>query len=144
MREILFRGKRLDNGEWVASGNLLHADDNGKHSYYIPVYGDRFGTVEDEHDNILSIKYGTFYKVDPATVGQCTKKSDENGKQIFEGDIFDWGYAGVYDKRYVVTYNAETASFIGERGGGFLSLNGIAIKIIGNIHDNPELLEEAK
>lgn len=131
MREILFRGKRLDNGEWVEGAFCPKNSDTifGK-----PVDRPSIIKLDDPYS-------GFWFDVDHATVGQYTEKTDENGKRIFEGDIFDWGYAGVYDMRYVVTYDAETASFIGERGGGYVTLNGIAIKIIGNIHDNPDLLE---
>lgn len=151
MREILFRGKRLDNGEWVASGNLLHADDNGKHSYYIPVYGNRFGTVEDEHDNILSIEYGTFYKVDPATVGQYTGLKDCNGKPVFEGDIVRL-FSDV--KRTFDISDGEVrwvrSAFVVGNGDSFRSSLSVVAsydwvlrgEIVGNIHDNPDLLEE--
>jgi uncharacterized phage protein (TIGR01671 family) len=65
MRTIKFRGKRIDNGEWVY-GDLTH-DDDGKVSIYICHYG--------------------FIGVDPGTVGQCTGLLDSKGVKIFEGDI---------------------------------------------------------
>ena len=123
MREILFRGKRTDNGEWV-EGDLVH-------SYF---------KVGDTCINASKENLG-FYEVDPSTVGQYTGLT-ANGKKIFEGDVFEWGYAGVKEFRYVVAFDAEIASFVGNRGFGFVSLNGIDIEIIGNIHDNQELLEE--
>ena len=147
MREIIFRGKRLDNGEWVASGNLLHADDNGKHSYYIPVYGDRFGTVEDEHDNILSIEYGTFYKVDPATVGQYTGLPDKNDVKIFEGDIIRCHTGRIVEVRFGQHYDEENESFaygwfvVDDDGALSLGEEWAGHEVIGNIYDNPELLE---
>lgn len=133
MREILFRGKRLDNGEWV-EGSLISFGGGekvifpSKSKVYMPVGKNVFCSAD-------------YYDVDPNTVGQFTDLLDKNGKQIFEGDVFAWGYAGVYDMRYVVFYDAVTTSFIGVRKHGFLSLSGITIEIIGNIHDNPELLE---
>jgi len=151
MREILFRGKRLDNGEWVASGNLLHANDNGKHSYYIPVHNDKFGTIEDECDNILSIEYGTFYKVDPDTVGQYTGLTDKNDKRIFEGDIVrtvatandhhQKGATAIMSVRYWM--GNPCLCFPGNDSGTPLYPLCVSttIEVIGNIHDNPELLE---
>lgn len=142
MREILFRGKRLDNGEWVASGNLLHANDNGIHSYYIPVYNDKFGTIEDEHDNILSIEYGTFFKVDPATVGQYTGLKDKNGKKIFEGDIWDCnGCIGVIKwVEEVCSFEANYVMHGIEYANAVSDYRAAKVEVIGNIHDNPELL----
>lgn len=129
MREILFRGKRKDNGEWVEGFFVVKVD---------PLLGT-------SRCFILTQGYGesfvTWYMVDPATVGQYTGLKDKNGKRIFEGDVFEWGYAGVKEFRYVVVYDAVLASFVGERGGGFVRLNGIDIEISGNIHDKPELLK---
>ena len=141
MRKILFRGKRLDNGEWVMSGNLIHADDNDIHSFYIPEPKSEFGTIEDEHDNILSIEYGTFYKVDPATVGQCTGLKDMNGKWIFEGDIVQIG-----EENGKIEYSETEAMFqvvFDTWCTDFDHYFGTDFEVIGNIHDNPELLEEA-
>lgn len=126
MREILFRGKRTDNGKWVV-GMLGQYHEGIKATIVL----NHLGTVDSVD----------FICVDPTTVCQFTGLLDKNGKQIFEGDVFAWGYAGVYDMRYVVSYDAVTTSFIGVRKHGFLSLSGITIEIIGNIHDNPELLE---
>lgn len=142
MREILFRGKRIDNGEWVEG---FYVERNGT-SWIYPA-GDpiisrslarelRPGHSAKSTQKIMR----EVFPVDPKTVGQYTGLT-ANGKKIFEGDIFEWGYAGVKEFRYVVAYDAQLASFVGERHFGFVSLNGIDIEIIGNIHDNPELLE---
>lgn len=147
MREILFRGKREDNGEWVMSGNLIHAYDNGKHSYYIPVPNDEFGTVNDEYDNILSIEYGTFYKVDLSTVGQFTGLYDKNGTKIFEGDIVSCWSEGVNaqgavqqrrDGLWIIYPNWQKHVMWGLCPDEY---SHTTVEIIGNVWDNPELLE---
>lgn len=70
MREIKFRGKRLDNGEWI-EGDLLRM--NG-HWFIFPDPAP--GGIDK-------------YEVDPATVGQHTGLKDKNGTDVWEGDIFD-------------------------------------------------------
>ena len=124
MREIIFRGKRVDNGEWVEG-------------YFVNLWLVNY----QKHQPIITDNNAVSYEIDPSTVGQYTGLCDKNGKKIFEGDIFEWGYAGVKEFRYVIVYDAELTSFIGERHFGFVSLNGVDVEVIGNIHDNPELLK---
>lgn len=122
MREILFRGKRLDNGEWVEG-------------FYNHIPCGRFS--EDEH-MIQTVfengKIGMLHDIDPSTVGQYTGLKDKNGKMIWEEDIVK-----VDEKNYEVKFIL---------GQFFIGINmPIAYKrfdceIIGNIHDNPELLEK--
>ena len=132
MREIVFRGKSVETGEWV-------------YGYFVGYRAETYIFEPKEVHN--GIDLGGYLdcckmtEVDPATVGQYTGLKDKNGKRIFEGDVFEWGYAGVKEFRYVIVYDAELASFVGERHYGFVSLNGIDIEIIGNIHDNPDLLD---
>lgn len=134
MREILFRGKRLDNGEWV-EGNLFVSDTDG-------------GTYILEGSRIVTIEW----EVDPSTVCQYTGLTDKNGKRIFEGDIVQY-HERQFDGKDVPVRDAV----IYEEGGFsvrayFLnnwlwnSINGNTqlrdVEIIGNIHDKPELLKE--
>lgn len=119
MRSIKFRGKRLDNGEWVI-GQLVK--------------------MWEEWHILNSDNVNTAYPVDPATVGQYTGLNDTNSREIYEGDIFQAGYFGGVD---VVMWDNENARYIGRSPQGCISYVGRepAVKIIGNIHDNPELLK---
>ncbi|MEA4805115.1 YopX family protein [Acetobacterium wieringae] len=144
MREILFRGKRTDTGEWVEGDLLKHDNRIGIHNQL----GD--GTM-----NVVD--------VDPETVGQYTGLKDSTGKRIFEGDILefeDLGEEGYECKEgfdfintaSVVFNNGrfELENFWSDNSGVLEEMNDdhedfISIfaysKIIGNIHDNPELSE---
>lgn len=131
MREILFRGKRLDNGEWI-EGSLLKVTAENK-PYYL-IFGDNF-SFDGKDAKALS-----HAAVITETVGQFTGLTDKNGKKIFEGDIVD-----------ILTENEEIG-IVAYEDGGFLvnadgfcvdfhsNINGTDLEIIGNIHDNPELM----
>jgi uncharacterized phage protein (TIGR01671 family) len=136
VREILFRGKRIDNGEWVEG-------------YY-------FCSRNPHRENIHKIHpldSDWSYEISPSTVGQYTGLTDKNGKKIFEGDILE-----VHDKLpFFDGYNSEEICYNGkvmyiddqgmyvcegnEDGNTLCALNLDECEIIGNIHDNPELLE---
>ena len=119
MRTIKFRGKCLDNGEWK--------------------YGDLVHTTKDTL--ILPTNEGwNQYAVNPATVGQYTGLKDKNDREIYEDDIFQAGYFGGVD---VVMWDNENARYIGRSPKGCISYVGRepAVKIIGNVHDNPELVK---
>ena len=124
MRKILFRGKSEDNGEWVYGYYACI----GKHHYILTGKLNLIGAVNFEH-----------YLVIPETVGQYTGLKDKNGKKIFEGDILrddDNEENGVVEfidgEFYVVFGNVETH--------GIYDI-ACCCYVIGNIHDNPELLE---
>ena len=133
MREIKFRGKQLGSGEWVY-GHFIKTK-NHKDNCYIS-QGDPY--------NDMGMMQG-FVNVDPETVGQSTGLKDNNGKEIYEGDILGWMWGGVgqgdgtpaksevYFDRYKFAVRTGRTSF-----GWKLSQ---AAEVIGNIHENPELLE---
>jgi len=133
MREILFRGKRLYCGYWVYGAYIKYHD--GK-NYIRP--------VECEMVRVCG------YEVDPATVGQYTGLDDKDGVQIFEGDIIDCnnhGYEGVamcviFYKGSFLVHNDKTEC---SEEYAMALRYGFDVRVIGNVHDNPELLkEEAK
>lgn len=159
MREILFRGKRLDDGEWVYGSFCMDALEqfNGLCGVdgFIRLYDKAKGKMQT-------------YEVDRETVGQYTGLKDKNGKRIFEGDIIrmnqnendlavvEFGKFGC-----VCTEDESITDFVHgwyyrplptdalSRCEPFcwpFQLNEMWIKytgieVIGNIHDNPELLK---
>lgn len=127
-REILFRGKRVDTGEWIY-GDLI------KHSIIDPFKYIAIGAGY----KIDNPEIGKAIKVLPSTVGQFTGMTDKNGNRIFEGDIYSMGEKNIL---YVVIF--DKSQFIGKQVRN-RSLAGLEywksdIEIVGNIHDNPELL----
>lgn len=133
MREILFRGKRLDNGEWVEGAFL---NDRGGAFYICPAVSDiSYG------DSGTRRRIGCWYKVAPSTVGQYTGLTDKNGDRIFEGDICKIGNL-IYKVEF--KYSEWIFTILSTKAycfPAFYSHCGEHCEIIGNIHDNPELLE---
>ncbi len=140
MRVILFRGKRRDNGKWWYGSYLF------LHTKPMDWTGMRVGKAEDVHFIIDETDLN--YAVDPATIGQYTGLSDKNGTQIFEGDILQTGTI----KGNVVWSEKRSEYYLlwkdyGKRCDVLKSPNlasftiGRDVEVIGNIHDNPELLK---
>lgn len=131
-REILFRGKRADTGEWI-EGYLGQSVD----TFIIQDHG-------------LVAGHFKVFKVVPETVGQYTGLKDKNGKKIFEGDIVIIPNSKKQGLPAVIRWSqSETRFEISRMGYQALSLDPLFSRIgyysrcevIGNIHDNPELLE---
>ena len=131
MREILFRGKRVDNGEW-AYGSLLR--DTEQNDDYI---------AECFEDGAAYIR-----EVIPETVGQYTGLTDKNGTKIFEGDIVSTDIKRPY---LIVEFRDGCFMFNCNDGGEDYYDIMLPIckepqkeykygEVIGNIHDNPEML----
>lgn len=165
MREILFRGKRKDDGEWVEGYyvKVEHWLDDHEMHIIIPMFTTVYPHCE----------FTSYDEVDPKTIGQFTGLLDANGMKIFEGDIVKTrryetyteelkGYYG-YDKdgypqkvpgytgsmkvarqrtnddyHAVVRYSLTHGFYL---DGASVSIAGINNTVIGNIHDNPELLK---
>ena len=133
MRDIVFRGK-IRNGEWI-EGDLLHYE-SGEMAIL-----ERFSKYGYEATEICKRT-----KVIPETVGQCVGLNDKNGKKIFEGDIVkDRGL--LYGRVIYATpqdgYSGMSGFMVDDVNDGLQDYNGFwhMVEVIGNIHDNPELLE---
>lgn len=142
MREILFRGKRLDNSEWV-DGSFCPKNSEGDIPCII-VYNGKMA--------------GYWFEVDRTTVGQYTGLQDKNGKRIFEGDIIHARMENVKIKDHCLSVVFHNGRFCGlhEKDGGKMWMplaDGVKhlpqdktpymewCEMLGNIHDNPELLK---
>lgn len=134
MREILFRGKPISNEHKWVYGDYCDLNKGRSVSSFKVFAGPFIGTPS------------TMYAVIPETVGQYTGLKDKNGTRIFEGDCFKTYCTGLPVYRHIVRYYPEHSAFMArciERNiVHYLSdYSPSAIEVIGNIHDNPELLE---
>ena len=130
MREILFRGKRVDNGEWVEGSFCMDAIEQ--------LFGCKTGMDGFIRRFNPDIHKSNMFEVDRETVGQFTGLEDQLGTKIFEGDVID--DLGV---EYIVVFDSDYAQFRGRFDGWNAEISHIASRceVIGNIYDNPELLE---
>ena len=136
MREILYRGVCTETGDWVKGHYVRLFDDKGNR--YHRIYP---GYAESDCGDL----YPDWYEIDLETVGQFTGLTDKNEKKAFEGDIFatkcnkgviafddDYGTFG-----FQIWWNGFPDDF-----ATFKDFGKPEFEIIGNIHDNPELLEK--
>ena len=141
MREIKFRGKRIDNGEWVYGCYDQQAVSHNGTPDHTPIkhlirWHGKYT------DGVLQNLSATVYQ---ATVGQFTGLKDENGVEIYEGDIaerWDGLIRQVKYGRYLGAVCLAHLGFYFECVSGDISGIDGTFKVIGNIHDNPELLEQ--
>ena len=126
----LFRGKRADNGEWETGFLVVERSDTSEERFYIT------DKMTGYHTPII-----------PETVGQCTGLKDKNGKLIFEGDIVRCKSRLDNANMVVIFECGQFRMVLSENYSsyktniGFYDINCFNKEIIGNIHDNPELLE---
>ena len=119
MRKILFRGKRTDNDAWVEG--------------FYQEYPTGYVHIQSE--------YNDWFPVYPETVGQFTGMLDINGNKIFEGDIMKTAIGGITQHTGVVKFSDGSFGLRCEDNNGyFLCFVAGSYTIIGNIHDNPELM----
>ena len=124
-REILFRGKQLSNGEFIEGS--LTVDCHGNCCIYHPL-------------NVPIVGGFQYFDIDPETVGQYTGIDDREGEKIFEGDIFKIGAENnIYTVRF--DYGCFLAYEDDVQVGILAELSTMFVKVIGNIHDNKELLK---
>ena len=136
MREILFRGKRISNSKWV---------EGFMYSQHFPL---------EFRDDFYIRCYDTDYLVIPETVGQYTGLTDKNGVRIFEGDILkstikiiDYADVGFSISHYaeedigIVEWRKDGFMIAHKSGTWARSFYGSENYVIGNIHDNPEILK---
>ena len=124
-RELLFRGQCFERGLWY-EGMAVRASE--------PPY--RICAIDIPEKR-------TRVQVLPETVGQFTGLTDKNGEKIFEGDIVD--ILCENEEIGVIEWEKDTAQFIVSADGfcaSFDNYSGHDLEIIGNIHDNPEMLRE--
>ncbi|WP_458451677.1 YopX family protein [Alistipes finegoldii] len=131
MREIKFRGKRLDNGEWIKGNSIVRVGDG----FFIC---DWTGVAIKKSEF-----YNLFTEVAPATVGQYTGLKDKNGREIYEGDIIGGSNGSIngweWPFKSEIKWNDEECGFNTPNWGYMDSTH--YYNVLGNIHDNPELLK---
>ncbi|MEE3451640.1 MAG: YopX family protein [Acutalibacteraceae bacterium] len=143
MREILFRGKRVDNGEWVEGGSLLQ---------FLMIGGCKKMSIAPRGTKPHIKKDGQVIQAEeifPETVGRYTGLTDKNGTRIFEGDIIKQVIPHNLVQPFIFTVNwcEECAMFVlpcitnDAFESDFTVMRSDEIEVIGNIHDNPELLK---
>lgn len=122
MREILFRGKRVDNNEWVY-GFLSKSRGN---NHFLSL------CIDHEENGVMLSSI-----VEPETIGQYTGLTDKNGKKIFEGDIVEFG-----EYRYTVEWKRDRCGFgYEETDDRMLECDGGHCVVVGSIFDNHESLK---
>lgn len=139
MREILFKAKRIDNGEWEI-GSLI-ALPNGDYEI-----ANKCQNPPDSDP--MWGKCVITHKVDPSTICQYTGLTDKNGQKIWENDVVETIYNGKQNPNYVVIWDKDDLGFLATNGKEHYGTNSEylgcceEIIVIGNIFDNPELLNE--
>ena len=135
MREILFRGKKISDGEWIEGDLLRTTIDCVTYSF---IFKDNY-TYNKETGDVTANNRSL---VEPATVGQYTGLKDKNGKRIFEGDLClcDRNINDAFDKKVFEIKYDPVRGFYGDNFNEIDAYEFCMCEIIGNIHDNPELM----
>ena len=149
MREILFRGKDPETGCWyegfymsISETTYCFKEDYDRHPDNTKHY-----IIFDRMTDWCLPNQHLLADIDPSTVGQYTGLKDKNGKRIFEGDIVktsDITHEGVIQipgESFEIAMRKECWVMVAGEDWDFLEKNHECIEVIGNIHDNPELLK---
>lgn len=149
MREILFKAKQIDNGEWI-EGSLIDLDIDSGYCYIVQPY---------KKASILPIIFSITDRmklVDPETLCQFTGLCDKNGKKIWENDIIKYHFGEIYAPIkygcYQNCFDAQKAEHLGfyvdwtgdkclRKDLGYW-IDMVYAMPVGNIFDQPELLQE--
>ena len=147
MREILFRGKRTSNGEWIDGYMYEHEPplQGIVPENYIPE-SSKWYILQTSFADWNMPRSVEFIEVNLDTICQYTGLEDKYGRRIFEGDIVEGGDFNAEDGYGVIKWDDDGARFIIDGAGiivDFDNYYGYELEIIGNIYDNPELLEES-
>ena len=143
MRESCFRGKRIPHGEWVAGFYAKSVDYFAeKERSFIQTQGLNVNGGE----NLMGNTSLSWFEVDPDTVGEFSGKRDKNDRRIFEGDIVDGLFRFNTPVRAVCVFKDGAFGLAWTYGGvdhfsAFTSICNVKYEVVGNIYDNPELLE---
>lgn len=129
MREIVFRGKRKDKGNWVEG-------------YYLPLHSVKYLCGKDVYAQIFvepdeQRKTAGMTVVFAETIGQYTGAIDKNDRKMFEGDIVE----DIYGEKGTIVYQKDECAFYVDLGDTYDTVDGKLYTVIGNVYDNPELLE---
>lgn len=150
MRMLRFRGKDIETGKWIVGMNIFLCCDKERTKFagWMVQQGTRV-----KHTHIESTD-GNIWKhetncvtVDVETICQYTGLKDRDGKDIFEGDVIEGGDYNDEDGYGEIIWDDDTARFaiIGRHGNNLISdfdnYYGHELRVIGNIYDNPELVE---
>lgn len=141
MRQIKFRGRSLTNGKWVSGDSIKHTENASENGTDVLTY------IGSRVPNARKVGAMKWVPVAPSTAGQFTGLKDRNGKEIYEGDILErYNEAGI--TMHIDYFGSQfgcVQHWDGVDGeGSWYPLDSYFTEeweVIGNIHDNPELLK---